>query len=281
MIPDALADQLRAQAVPFSLPEPVSVSARVLRHETVSQTYRRLVLEAPAIAERAQSGQFVMVTVPGAERVLLPRPMAIHRRRVDDGTIELIYGQVGRGTRILSQAEAGSSLLATGPLGRGYSIPDGPGPILLMGRGIGICAFMTVAEDARTRAIPAVAVLSARTAQRVIGESDAAELGVQAIAVHDANGSSEIAAVEQLLEGRFDTLPPRAIFVCGSSRLALLATRLGDRWGSMVQVSLEAHMACGLGYCHGCAAPMRSDPASEGPLVCVDGPVFDLRGALK
>ena len=54
-----------------------------------------------------------------------------------------------------------------------------------------------------------------------------------------------------------------------------LAAELGAEWGVPVRVSLEARMACGLGYCHGCAAPVATDPTVEGPLVCVDGPVVD------
>jgi dihydroorotate dehydrogenase electron transfer subunit len=38
-------------------------------------------------------------------------------------------------------------------------------------------------------------------------------------------------------------------------------------------VSLEAHMACGLGYCHGCSSGAPG-LAEEAPLVCRDGPVF-------
>lgn len=279
MIGPALADRLRVQLDAAAHSEPVSQDSSVTVHEEVSETYRRLVIVAPDIARRAMPGQFVMLTVPGRERVLLPRPMAIHRRRPQDGTIELIYGVVGRGTQALAEVETGSQILVTGPLGRGYEIPAAEGPLLLLGRGIGVCAFMTVAEDAADRAIETTAVLSARTSRRVIGEDDCRELGVRSIAVHDDDGSSDPDALAGRLIADFDPRPPRAIFVCGSSRLTLLAARLGERWGSAVQVSLEAHMACGIGYCHGCAAPVPADPSREGPLVCVDGPVFDVVGA--
>ncbi len=278
MIPPALSDRLRVQPGEPARPEPVSVQARVLVHEPVSKTYRRLVLEAPQISAHALAGQFVMITVPDGG-VLLPRPMAIHRRRPEEGAIEVIYGVVGHGTRSLANAREGSCILTTGPLGRGYGIPAADGPMLLIGRGIGICAFMTAAEDAVARGVDTTAVLSARTADRVIGEADCHELGVRSILVHDADASSDTAALEQRLIEAFDETPPRAIFVCGSSRLVLLAARLGERWGSAVQVSIEAHMACGIGYCHGCAAPTCVDPAAEGPLVCVDGPVFDVVGS--
>ena len=102
-----------------------------------------------------------------------------------------------------------------------------------------------------------------------------AELGARVIAVTDDDGSSAIPALGERLRAEFRAAPPAVILVCGAGVLARLAAELGAEWGVPVQVSLEAHMACGLGYCHGCAAPVATDPETEGPLVCVDGPVFD------
>jgi hypothetical protein len=38
-------------------------------------------------------------------------------------------------------------------------------------------------------------------------------------------------------------------------------------------VSLEARMACGIGYCHGCSHGAVGE-SEEAPLVCREGPVF-------
>jgi len=258
-------------------PEPTWDKARVVAHEVIGGRYHRLVLRSPSIAARADAGQFVMITVPSAagERVLLPRPMAIHRRRVATGDLEVIFNIVGRGTEVLARAIEGDSLLLTGPLGRGFEVPDGDGPVLLIGRGIGVCAVMGVAEDARAHRVPVLAALSGRTRDTVIGEADCAELGAEPIIVTDEDGSSSIEALEAILRTRLDGTPPRVVMVCGSGRLTRLAVALGREWNTPVQVSLEAHMACGVGYCHGCAAPIAARDDREGPLVCVDGPVFD------
>ena len=64
-----------------------------------------------------------------------------------------------------------------------------------------------------------------------------------------------------------------SVAVCGSNRLLRLAMELGAPQEASVEVSLEAHMACGLGYCHGCSTG-HPGLASESPLVCKDGPVF-------
>ncbi|TFC76974.1 dihydroorotate oxidase electron transfer subunit [Cryobacterium cheniae] len=273
-------------------PDPVWDDAPVLVHEVVGERYRRLVLATDTIATTALAGQFLMITVPPAEgeRILLPRPMAIHRRHPEQGTVEVIYGVAGRGTTALADVAVGESLLVTGPLGRGFEFPDAAEPdaalptaahprpartALMIGRGVGVCAIMGSVEDAARLGIAATVVLSGRSRANLIGPADCAELGARVIPVTDDDGSSALPALGGRLRGLFGSAPPDVILVCGAGVLARLAAELGAEWGVPVQVSLEAHMACGLGYCHGCAAPVATDPAVEGPLVCVDGPVFD------
>jgi dihydroorotate dehydrogenase electron transfer subunit len=269
-------------------PQPVWDDAEVLVHEPVGERYRRLVLASDTIAATAQAGQFVMVTVPphGGDTILLPRPMAIHRRRPAHGgapgTVELIYGVVGRGTRALAAVPVGARLQLTGPLGRGFEYPPGTRSVLLVGRGVGVCGVMGAAEDASASGIHATMVLSGRTPDQLLGRRDCAELGVGVIEATDRDGSSDLATLAVRLRAHFDgssaeRIRPDVVMVCGAGVLARLAAELGAHWGTPVQASLEAHMACGLGYCHGCAAPVRTDPTVEGPLVCVDGPVFDAR----
>ncbi|MGY4860135.1 iron-sulfur cluster-binding protein [Cryobacterium sp. AP23] len=269
-------------------PQPVWDDAEVLVHEPVGERYRRLVLASDTIARTAQAGQFLMVTVLPHEgdRILLPRPMAIHRRYPatadQTGTVELIYGIVGRGTRALAAVPVGGILQLTGPLGRGFEFPVATRSVLLIGRGVGVCGVMGAAEDARVAGIRTTMVLSGQRPSQLLGRNDCAELGVRVIEATDQDGSSDLATLAARLRAHFDgSSPERArpdvVMVCGAGVLARLAAELGAHWGVPVQASLEAHMACGLGYCHGCAAPVRTDPSVEGPLVCADGPVFDAR----
>jgi len=269
-------------------PQPVWDDAEVLVHEPAGERYRRLVLASDTIARTAQAGQFLMITVPsnGGDTLLLPRPMAIHRRRpatdARPGTIELIYGVVGRGTRALAAVPVGAVLQVTGPLGRGFEFPPGTRTALLIGRGVGICGVMGAAEDAAAAGIRTTMVLSGQRPEQLLGRADCAELGVRVVEATDDDGSSDLANLANRLRAEFDGAtpehtPPDVVMVCGAGVLARLAAELGAHWAVPVQASLEAHMACGLGYCHGCAAPVQTDPSVEGPLVCADGPVFDAR----
>ncbi|SCE93734.1 dihydroorotase [Micromonospora haikouensis] len=117
--------------------------------------------------------------------------------------------------------------------GRGFDLPATAGPLLAIGRGIGVCSFMTLIEDASAAGVPSTVVLSARTDDRVIGRSDCAELGAEAL--------------DRRLAARFADRAPGLVVVCGSHRLTALAMTLARRWRVPLQVSVEAHMACGAG----------------------------------
>ena len=269
------------QLLPSALrPRPQVERATILQNNHIGGSQYRLLLSNERIARDALAGEFVMITVPGTaeDQILLPRPMAIHRRYPADDTFEVIFKIVGRGTKALSAVPPGTSLLVTGPLGNGFSVPDTARSVLLIGRGIGVCSVMSVAEDAKFSRTSVFMVLSGRHHDTIVGIDDCVELGVETLAVNDVDGSSERQHLERVLHDRFDVAPPEAIMVCGSVRLTEMAIDLAEMWQSDIQVSLEANMACGIGYCHGCAAPMKLRPDQEGPLVCIDGPVFRIAG---
>jgi dihydroorotate dehydrogenase electron transfer subunit len=176
----------------------------------------------------------------------------------------------------LAEARPPATVLVVGPLGQGFSVQSHTTRVLLVGRGIGTCSLTTVAAHNASCGRSTIAVTSASTRRTLIGSALYREFGIESLyEVSDNEGSSDPARLRARLESDLDGGPPEQIFTCGSERLAALCATLGKRWGAGVQVSLEAHMACGLGYCHGCASgtPGR---AGESPLVCVDGPVFEL-----
>ncbi|WP_253859136.1 dihydroorotate oxidase electron transfer subunit [Prauserella alba] len=243
----------------------------------LSDRYRLLRFRSAAIAVRARAGQFVMVAPVTASAPVLPRPMAIYTRNAEAGLVDIVYGVVGDGTKALAEVAAGEELQVTGPLGRGFVIRDRVERILLVGRGVGICAMTTVAQDLAETPAQVTAVLSGRNRDAVLGGEVLGACGADVLTVTDADGSSAVDALRGRLLRAFDEDPPQQILTSGSERLTRLVAELGVRWAADTQVSVEAHMACGLGYCHGCAVG-DGDGTSESPLVCRDGPVFGLRG---
>lgn len=256
-------------------PTPVAERAGVNAHRWVSDRYRYLELQAPRIAERARPGQFVMITLarPGEPTPALPRPMAIYRTDRRRGTIEILFGVVGAGTTKLSHIHIDDELLVVGPLGREFDITPTTTSVLLVGRGIGSCSLTTVAQHNHASGIATIAVASGRRPDTIVGADLYRRYGARLYQVDDVSGTSSPDALFATLTADLDDDPPQQIFTCGSERLTRLCEQLSARWSAPVQISVEAHMACGLGYCHGCASGARSH-GDESPLICKDGPVF-------
>jgi dihydroorotate dehydrogenase electron transfer subunit len=258
-------------------PDPVAHRAEVVEHRGLGDRYRLLRLHAQAVSATALPGQFVMLTVArdGEAEPVLPRPMAVYRTDLHAETFDVLYGVVGSGTRRLATFSKGEQILTVGPLGRGFDLGARVRSVLLLGRGIGTCSLTTVASVARDRGIAVTAVASGRHLGAVIGAEHYRDCEVRSLhEVTDAEGSSDLGHVWQVVTRELDHDPPDLILTCGSHRLLTLSERLAGRWSStQVQVSVEAHMACGLGYCHGCASGAPGVFA-ESPLICRDGPVF-------
>jgi dihydroorotate dehydrogenase electron transfer subunit len=254
---------------------PLLVAAPVRAHERISDEYLRLVLEAPEMARRARPGQFAMLTVARADEIspVLPRPMALYDWDAEAGTVEFVYKLVGDGTRRLATWQPGELMTVVGPLGRGFSVPSS-GDLLLLGRGIGICSVTSLALAAARAGATVHAVSSGRTPAALVGADLYRRAGAATRnEVTDSDGSSAADALRERLAPLFAERRIGRVAVCGSNRLLRLAMELGAPQGASVEVSLEAHMACGLGYCHGCSTG-HPGLASESPLVCKDGPVF-------
>lgn len=258
-----------------SRPRIRSLDAEVTEHRPLTEHYRAMTVVAPEIASTALPGQFVMLTVARKNRTVpaLPRPMAIYSVDVEAGTVEILYGVVGDGTRTLAGFEEGEQIHLIGPLGQSFDLGEGTRSALLLGRGIGTCSLTTVAQQ-YGGSVDITAVTSGRRPESLIGADFYRRHGAQTVfEVTDADGSSSPESLLTALTLELDSAPPDVILTCGSNRLVTLSETLAARWNCAIQVSVEAHMACGIGYCHGCASGARSEGA-ESPLICNDGPVF-------
>ena len=73
-------------------------------------------------------------------------------------------------------------------------------------------------------------------------------------------------------------LPFDAAYSCGSNRLAAHMKQLPAQHGFPAYVSLEEHMACGVGACKGCTCTAHDKDSGEASYVrvCKSGPVFDV-----
>lgn len=264
-----------------ALPAPHFVAAAITAQVAVAPEHYLMRLRDARVAGGAP-GQFVMLKPTRAADLhpILPRPMAVYRYLPASDEFEIVYRVIGTGTRVMSERLAGEAAELVGPVGQPFRLAEPLDGLLVIGRGIGVCSVTAAAEVAAARGARVYAVVSARRPDALIGLDLFAALGAQVFAVTDGEGTSDPERVAEHVAPLLWLGRVQQVLVCGSNRLIDLAVRLAAPHDVDVQVSLEAHMACGIGYCHGCSHGAVGE-SEEAPLVCREGPVFRASGQLS
>lgn len=244
----------------------------VVSNENVGPALYLLVLRAPGIAAQIMPGQFVHVNVPGMPDKILRRPFSVFQADPEKGTIAIVYQVVGGGTQRLGELEAGTELMAIGPIGRSWSIPESCTHPLLVGGGVGAAPLFMLAEDASRRGLDATVVLGAQTRDALVTLQSYEGLGLSSLVCATDDGTYGHAgfctqpAQDAIAGGAIDF-----VACCGPEPLMKIVAGLAEQAGLECQVSLEKRMACGIGACLSCVV----DTVDGKKRACVDGPIFD------
>ena len=243
---------------------------RLVDYTQVAEGIYRLTVEAPRISSAAGPGQFVMVRVSDTLDPLLRRPLSIHRVR--DDHLSLLFKIIGRGTELLARARVGESLDILGPLGHGFEPTIGR-PVCLVGGGMGIAPLYFLADHLRDLGVDmsgSSVLLGARNRDELaLLSNEFVQLGYRVQVATDDGSFGHHGFVPELLEPLLPEIS--RVYTCGPWPMMKTTAQKCRRAGIDCRVSLEAHMACGLGACLGCT--LRG--ASGGYLhVCKQGPVF-------
>ncbi len=269
--------------------------ATIVGHRPIAERTWRLRIESRAIAAAAVPGQFAMVRLPGRTDPLLGRPLAVYDvSSPPDGTpsyVDFVYAVHGRFTTALAGRPVGEEVLVWGPLGNGFAIPP-VDHLLLVAGGIGQTALVSLAREraglarygATARQAPRAARLTfcwgARTAS-LFGDVD--DFRVAGCDVHLAtlDGSTGqkgtvIDLLDRLSADGHITQGGVYVATCGPDAMMAAVAGWTAARGIPCQVSLETPMACGIGICFTCVAPIRDATGGwDYRRTCVEGPVFD------
>jgi dihydroorotate dehydrogenase electron transfer subunit len=255
--------------------------APVVSHQWVNAEYKHLIVDASPKALAVKPGQFFNLLCPSPDEgeLWLRRPQSVYRIDRARGRLEFLYKCVGRGTKGLATLKHGDDLNMVGPLGVGFSIDPGWKNVVVLGRGVGLATLAPISQLAGERGIGVTAILSARSAEFVMGGDLFAKVG-DVISVLDTDGTSAVENVEAILTRLIADGKADAFYTCGSNRLFQLMKRLGKAHGIPGQIAMEQIMACGLGPCYVCVRTFEVNGKQELRRVCIEGPVFDLQEAL-
>lgn len=203
-------------------------------------------------------GQFYMVRNWQGDPYL-PRPFSVCDS--DGKSLSFLYQKVGRGTELMSGMKVGDEISILGPLGQGYPLEEGA--TALIGGGVGIAPLLYLAKKLQG---PLDVYLGYRDE---VFFTERFRPYAREIYISTETGSQgHKGFVTELLEDKY-----MAAYACGNMDMM---KAVKDKIQGLLYLSLESHMACGIGACLGCV----QETAQGVKTVCKDGPVFESQEVL-
>jgi NAD(P)H-flavin reductase len=242
---------------------------RILHREDLASDIHLFKVDAPAVARKAQPGQFVMVMVDEkGERI----PLTIADWDREEGSITIVFMEVGTTTKKLACLSAGDSILSfVGPLGRPTEI-EKFGTVVCVGGGVGIAPIFPIARAIREKGNRLITILGARTKQLLFWEERLRSVSDELIVTTDDGSYARKGVVTEPLKeilGR-DNKTDRVIAI-GPPIMMKFCSLTTKPFGIKTIVSLDSIMVDGTGMC-GCC---RVEVGGVTKFACVDGPEFD------
>lgn len=248
------------------------LNLRIDRIQILAMGWIHLVLVDPAGGNMplCEPGQFVEVAVDRAP-VLLNRPFSVYNST--DKALELLVAPIGRASTVLGEYAEGDTLRVIMPLGHGFSAAPAGSRVLLVGGGVGIAPlFYQMLRLKAAGAVPTV-IFGARTApDRWLCERFEAECTFHICTDDGSYGFHGLVTQHPAFApANYDLIQ-----ICGPKPMMKACATAANGAGVDTELSLENHMACGLGACLCCV----EDTIDGNVCVCKNGPVFNLN-ALK
>ncbi|MCM1192785.1 MAG: dihydroorotate dehydrogenase electron transfer subunit [Butyrivibrio sp.] len=264
-------------------------SAMVLSQRELAPAIYDMWIET-SLGAQAGPGQFLCI-YPRDRSTLLPRPISICEVREDRKALRIVYRTAGAGTTEFSAYKEGETIDIMGTLGNGFPMEQADtGKIFLMGGGIGVPPLLELAKRmaaARNRTSrdntvdqdntlvqDIIIVLGYRDANTFLKE-DFEKYGRVYIAAEDGSVGTKGNVMDAIRE---NGLEADRIFACGPMPMLRAVKAYAGERKIKAYISLEEHMACGVGACLGCVVKTKEkDPHSHvhNARICTDGPVFD------
>lgn len=223
------------------------------------------------LAKQAKPGQFLCI-YPKDRSTLLPRPISICEVREDRKALRIVYRVAGQGTGEFSKYREGDPIDIMGTLGNGFPLEEAVGKkVFLMGGGIGVPPILQLARELEAdRQI----VVGYRDGNTFLKE-DLEKYGKVYIATEDGSVGTRGNVMNAIAE---NGLEADLIYACGPMPMLRAVRAYAAERHIRAYISLEEHMACGVGACLGCVVKTKeTDHHSHvnNARICTDGPVFE------
>lgn len=233
--------------------------SKIVSNEKVIDNIYKMVCEDE---NSIKAGQFYMLKING--QTLLPRPISICEK--NDGQITFVYAVVGKGTEEFSKLKAGEEIALTGPLGNGFNL-ENLGKVAIVAGGIGTAPMVEVAKRLREKNKDGVIDIYAGYRDNIFLTEEYEKYADKVMVTTNTGKHGHKGFVTEILKPEeYDT-----VLCCGPEVMMKAVVDMCKEKGTKIFVSMEKHMACGVGACLVCTCKTKDGNKRT----CKDGPVFD------
>lgn len=224
---------------------------------------------APVVSRKAQAGQFVVIRIDErGERI----PLTIADWDREEGSVTIVFMEVGATTARLARLEAGSSLADfVGPLGLPTHI-EKFGTVVCVAGGVGVAPITPIARALKQAGNKIISILGARTKDLLFWESELSNFSDRLIVTTDDGSYGRKGLVTEPLKELLQSGEKiDRVIAIGPSIMMKFCAKTTEPFGVKTIVSLNPIMVDGTGMC-GCC---RVSVSGITKFACVDGPDFD------
>ena len=242
---------------------------RIVKKRVLNPTVTMMEIEAPAVARKAEPGQFIILRVDeNGERI----PLTIAAYDREAGTISIIFQIVGATTEKLNHKEEGDYLQDfVGPLGKPTET-EGKKKVAVVGGGVGCAIAYPVLNKSHDCGAEVHAVVGFKSKDVVILEDKFKAVSSVLKVCTDDGSYGQKGLVTQALQELLDAGNQYdEIFAIGPMVMMKFVCKTTAPYGVPTTVSMSPIMIDGTGMCGGC----RLTVGGETKFACVDGPDFD------
>jgi ferredoxin--NADP+ reductase len=241
----------------------------IVEKQVLNDMTKLLTIKAPDVAKVCLPGQFVIIRVnETGERI----PLTVADFDREDGTVTIVFQEVGKTTKLLGSLNKGESVLDfVGPLGRATET-EKIGTVCVIGGGCGTAIAYPVARAYKEAGNELITINGARSMSLLIYRDKMAEISDEFYETTDdgscgVHGFVTTVLADLIQQGRKIDL----VFAVGPVPMMKFVAKTTEAKQIHTIVSLNSIMVDGTGMCGAC----RVTVGGQMKFACVDGPEFD------
>ncbi|MEG0371597.1 MAG: dihydroorotate dehydrogenase electron transfer subunit [Clostridium sp.] len=221
-------------------------------------------MEVECIAD-VLPGQFYMLRGWGCEPIL-PRPISINDYK--DGKLSFIYMVCGVGTQYLKELNEGQKIELLGPLGNGFPMDRLKGRVAVVGGGIGIAPMLLTMKNMNAELIDVYAGFANNSYAIDEMKDIVSKINISTVTGNEGH--------KGFCTDEFDPKNYDVVISCGPEVMMKKVANMCNEVGTECYVSMENHMACGIGACLVCTCKTKNGNKRA----CKEGPVFSSKDVI-